>query len=116
MNNLEIFPPSKAPAIDLDELLRPELAFDGPMDVVNDPDLTLHEKRAILASWASDARAVESAPSLRVGHAGQRVSIDEILSALQALDRQRAAGPDAWVRKELRRSVIEEKGRKERLG
>jgi hypothetical protein len=33
--------------------------------VVNDPDLTLNEKRAILASWASDACAIEAAPGLR---------------------------------------------------
>ena len=35
------------------------------MDVVNDPDMTVQEKRAILASWASDACAVEAAPDLR---------------------------------------------------
>ena len=45
---------------DLDELLHPAQAFDRPSEVVNDPDLTLNEKRAILASWASDACAVEA--------------------------------------------------------
>jgi hypothetical protein len=50
---------------DLDDLLHPEQAFDHPHDVVNDTDLTLNEKRAILASWASDACAVEAAPALR---------------------------------------------------
>ena len=45
---------------DLDELLHPAQAFDHPRDVVNDADLTLGEKRAILASWASDACAVEA--------------------------------------------------------
>ena len=41
-------------------LLHPAQAFSHPSDVVNDPDLTLNEKRAILASWASDACAVDS--------------------------------------------------------
>ena len=50
---------------DLDELLHPANAFTHPSEVVNDPDLTLSEKRAILASWASDACAVEAAPALR---------------------------------------------------
>jgi hypothetical protein len=39
---------------DLDALLHPASAFAHPMDVVRDPDLTLNEKRAVLASWASD--------------------------------------------------------------
>ncbi|HET7383471.1 MAG TPA: hypothetical protein VFJ59_12925, partial [Pseudolabrys sp.] len=51
---------------DLDALLHPARAFAHPMDVVRDPDLTLNEKRAILASWASDACAVEAAPELRI--------------------------------------------------
>jgi hypothetical protein len=46
-------------------LLHPAQAFEHPSDVVNDPDLTLNEKRAILASWASDACAPEAAPRLR---------------------------------------------------
>ena len=33
---------------ELDELLHPAQAFDHPSEVVNDPDLTLNEKRAIL--------------------------------------------------------------------
>jgi hypothetical protein len=48
-------------ACDLDALLHPAQAFEHPSDVVNDPDLTLNEKRAILASWASDACAMEAA-------------------------------------------------------
>ena len=40
-----------------DELLHPANAFGHPSEVVNDLDLTLNEKRAILASWASDACA-----------------------------------------------------------
>ncbi len=44
---------------DFTSLLHPAAAFDHPRDVVNDPDLTVYEKRAILSSWASDACAVE---------------------------------------------------------
>ena len=40
--------------LELDDLLHPARAFAHPCDVVNDPDLSLNEKRAILASWASD--------------------------------------------------------------
>ena len=38
--------------LDLDQLLHPAQAFLNPSEVVNDPDLTLNEKRSILASWA----------------------------------------------------------------
>jgi len=47
---------------DRDTLLHPANAFGHPIDVVRDPGLTLNEKRAILASWASDACAIEAAP------------------------------------------------------
>ena len=56
--------------------------------MVNDPDLTLNEKRAILASWASDACAVEAAPDLRAGPPGSTVRFDDIMEALWILDRQ----------------------------
>lgn len=76
-------------AVDLDALLHPALAFEHPMNVVNDPDLTLSEKRAILASWASDACAVEAAPALRhPPGAGKAVEFDDIMDALRLLDRQ----------------------------
>jgi len=71
----------------LDELLHPANAFRHPSEVVNDPDLTLNEKRAILASWASDACAIEAAPDLRVGPCGSPVRFDEIMEALRALDK-----------------------------
>jgi hypothetical protein len=60
---------------DLDALLRPARAFAHPMAVVNDADLTLNEKRAVLASWASDACAVETAPELRRPPGGAQHSI-----------------------------------------
>jgi hypothetical protein len=74
---------------DLDTLLHPSQAFDRPSDVVNNPDLSLDEKRAILASWASDACAVEAVPALRRRAGGKRlVRFDEVMEALRALDQQ----------------------------
>jgi hypothetical protein len=73
---------------DLDALLHPARAFGHPMDVVHDPDLTLNEKRAILASWASDACAVEAAPELRATSSGSIVRWDDIMDALRTLDRE----------------------------
>ena len=76
---------------DLQALLHPAGAFSHPFDVVGDPDLTLNEKRAILASWASDACAVESAPALRIAPAGSKpVTFDDVMDALRALDEQQA--------------------------
>lgn len=73
---------------DLDVLLHPATAFAHPMDVVRDPDMTTNEKRAILASWASDACAVEAAPELRRGASGNFASWDDIMDALRLLDEQ----------------------------
>ncbi len=50
---------------DFDALLHPGTAFDRPKDVVVNPSLSIAEKRAILASWASDASAIASCPALR---------------------------------------------------
>jgi hypothetical protein len=73
---------------DLNQLLNPAQAFGRPSDVVNDPDLTLNEKRAILASWASDACAIEAAPDLRSNPSGPPVRFDDIMDALRTLDKQ----------------------------
>ena len=71
-------------------LLHPALAFAHPSDVMNDCDLTLSEKRAILASWASDACAMEASPTLRRTPGSTPVSFDDIMDALRTLDRQAA--------------------------
>src|SRR3954466_13758307 len=73
---------------EIDQLLHPARAFGHPAEVVNDPDLTLNEKRAILASWASDACAVESVPELRRApvEGGRLVAFDDVMDALRALD------------------------------
>jgi hypothetical protein len=74
---------------DIDNLLHPARAFQHPQHVVNDPDLTLNEKRAILASWASDACAIGAAPELRQAPGtAQPVRYDDVMDALRTLDRQ----------------------------
>jgi hypothetical protein len=73
---------------DFHRLLHPANAFSHPMDVVDDRDLTLTEKRAILASWASDACAVEAAPALRRPEGGSLVRFDDVMDALKELDRR----------------------------
>jgi len=61
--------------------------FRRPFDVTRHPTLEPEVKRAILASWASDAAAVDSRPGYR-HPAGipAPVKIDEVLGALRALD------------------------------
>src|ERR1700752_2786441 len=88
---------------ELNRLLHPAGAFRTPMEVVNDPDMTTQEKRAILASWASDACAVEAAPDLRVAPRGASVRFDDIMDALRTLDRQ--ANGDKY-RRVIRRNRI----------
>jgi hypothetical protein len=72
---------------DFNALLHPGTVFETPGDVLHHSDLTVAEKRAILASWASDASAMASCPSMRAPAGLKKpVSIDEILEALCALD------------------------------
>src|SRR6185437_8235321 len=72
---------------DFDYLLHPGTKFEHPREVVSHSGLTLAEKRAILASWASDASAIASRPSPRAPEGLKApVTIDEILEALRALD------------------------------
>ncbi len=95
---------------DLNDLLHPAQAFEHPSDVVNDPDLTLNEKRAILASWASDACAIEATPHLRCAPGGKRpVHYDAVMDALRALDGQAQERRDdgARYRRLLRRTRFE---------
>ena len=72
---------------DINALIHPGTVFNHPRDVVSHPKLTLAEKRAILASWASDASAIASCPALRTPDGLKApVTIDEILDALCELD------------------------------
>src|SRR6202021_1475729 len=72
---------------DITALLHPGSIFDHPRDVVAHPSLSMSEKRATLASWASDAPAIASCPALRAPASLKApVTIDEILEALCELD------------------------------
>ena len=73
--------------IDLNAILHPGSVYDHPRDVVADPTISIAEKRAILASWASDAASVASNPALReLPGSNKIVTIDEVLEALSTLD------------------------------
>lgn len=82
-------------AISAAHLLHPEKHFDHPRDVLAADHIGRDEKRAILASWASDMSAIESMPALR-RYPGMEavVTYDEILQALKALDRDCAPLPE----------------------
>jgi len=61
--------------------------FQHPFDVVRHPQLEPEVKRAILASWASDACAVEGAPALRrPPELGCAIALDDVMDALRNLD------------------------------
>ena len=63
------------------------LPVQDPLDVVAHSVLDTSAKRAILASWASDACAVENLPNWRkLPETGALVPLDDILDALRALD------------------------------
>jgi hypothetical protein len=74
-------------------LVAPGDVFRHPREVLAHPQLTSGEKRAILASWASDACALENAPGLRclAGCRAEPVSVDAVLTAVAQLNRQAAA-------------------------
>lgn len=63
--------------------------FRYPFDIARHPSLEPEVKRAILASWASDAHAVRDRPDMRrpPGMSGC-VPIDDVLSAIKSLDGQ----------------------------
>jgi hypothetical protein len=73
----------------LDRLLRPAVGFTHPREVLKDPLLDAPEKRAILASWASDACAVQDEPHLRwMLGSPEPVPLADVREALARLDRQ----------------------------
>jgi hypothetical protein len=81
---------------EIDALLHPARQYQSPAEVLADPSLTLSERRAILSSWASDACAVESMPSLRrAPFAARPVTFDQVMDALVQLDADPRARSDA---------------------
>ena len=63
-----------------------QLLYSDPMEILYTSELSIAEKREILSSWGSDARAVPDAPALRTLDNGQTVGIHDILDALKTLD------------------------------
>ncbi|GFE76500.1 hypothetical protein NTCA1_41490 [Novosphingobium sp. TCA1] len=65
--------------------------FRHPLEFVKHPQLEPEVKRAILASWASDAQSVENRPDLRrpPGTSGS-IRLDDIMSAMRSLDAREA--------------------------
>lgn len=79
----------RPPAVDpFEAFVAPGDVFRHPREVLGYPGLSRAEKRVILASWASDARAVDSSPTLRClpGCRSEPVPLDTVLEALRALD------------------------------
>jgi len=101
---------------DLNELLHPADAFEHPSEVLDDPDLTLGEKRAILASWASDACALEAAPELRRLPRGRLVLFDDVIDALRALDQNESHTRRKYRKLVRRRNVFDSPQRTEGRG
>ncbi|WP_337187006.1 hypothetical protein [Phenylobacterium sp.] len=85
-------PPLRPPAASLrdafERWLRPAVGFAHPRDVLKDPGLAPAEKRAVLASWASDASAVQDEPRLRwLLGTPEPVPLADVREALSRLDR-----------------------------
>jgi len=76
--------PSKSGTDLFGRMLLPANAFADPMAVVDDQDLTLTEKRAILSAWASDARAT----AVNAADNANPVHYDDVMAALRELDRR----------------------------
>jgi hypothetical protein len=69
-------------------------ALSDPAQVLAHPGLTPEEQRAILASWASDAKAIPDAPALRRIESGAVVRLADILLALTKIDQRAGSGDD----------------------
>jgi hypothetical protein len=75
---------------EIDALLHPARQYQSPAEVLADPSLTPSERRAILSSWASDACAVKSMPSLqRAPFSARPATFDQVMDALAQLDHPR---------------------------
>lgn len=107
MNPLGVNPPSMQPASfeAWQALTAPGDVFRHPRQVLAHPHLSRGDKRTILASWASDACAMENAPGLRclTGTRAEPVPVDEVLAALAQLDREVTAMPPPAMREPRRR-------------
>lgn len=85
----QLNPPFRSLSDALSRLSRLAIGFQHPDDVVKDPHLSLPDKRAILASWASDACAVEDHPQLRwLLGSPEPVALFEVQDAIARLERR----------------------------
>jgi hypothetical protein len=88
---------------EINQLLHPSRFYARPADVAGDQLLTVEERRAILSSWASDACAVDSNPTLRrPPHANGPVTFDEIMDAVFQLDSLRTPESNSETRRPRR--------------
>jgi ETC complex I subunit conserved region len=72
---------------DLDRaLVNPAAVYGSPREVLNDPSLTMEDKREVLRRWAWDAWLLEVAADEAM-IAGEPSRYDEVKAALLALDR-----------------------------
>ncbi|WP_082885220.1 hypothetical protein [Bradyrhizobium stylosanthis] len=76
--------------LELTEYLHPAGAFEHPLDVLDDPDLTAYEKRAILSSWLADHCLGEDRSYLK-RHDDTSVRLEDIVDALCDLSSQTEA-------------------------
>jgi hypothetical protein len=63
-----------------------ERGYNASASNLHCEDMTIDEKQGLLASWASDARAVPNHPALRRLDDGRGVEIDDILDELKRVD------------------------------
>jgi hypothetical protein len=79
-------------------------SFTFPHEVVDDPSLSLSQKRAVLSEWASDACAIKSFPTLRL-YPGTSfpVTFSSIMDARSYLDRKHS---EEAVETELEKCVV----------
>lgn len=67
-------------------------SYRHPFEVARHPSLEPEVKRAILASWASDAAAVPSQPALRQPPDLDRsIPVDDVFAAMRLVDREQAS-------------------------
>jgi hypothetical protein len=63
--------------------------FSYPHQVLQNPNMSMEEKRAVLAAWASDVHAVESMPTMRhLPGTPFPVTFSSIMDARLRLDRE----------------------------
>jgi len=74
--------------LELTEFLHPAGAFEHPLDVLDDPDLTAYEKRAILSSWLEDHCLGEDRSHLNPRHDDTSARLEDIVDALCDLSSQ----------------------------